>query len=95
MKWLPTVSAGKSGAREVALTLLLLWTFLLCWAQFIAPPDSFFERKFDTVTTAIFTFALGAFGIAAVMNRLPSSTTPHPGQRPSTTPRRPSDDKVE
>ena len=90
MSWLK-ITAGKSGAREVGFFLLALWVFLVMWAQFIAEKDTFFERKFDSITTAVFSFALSAFGIASVMNRL-SQNDPAPrvplGQRGTAAPKR-------
>jgi len=77
MAWLK-VAEGKSGAREVAVALLLLWVFLLLWCQFLAPENSFFERQFESITTGIFLIVGGAFGVPSVLNRLPNAPTPAP-----------------
>lgn len=77
----PKISSGKSGAREVAGALLMLWAFLVGWMHFWIPKEdvSYYKESFSTITTAIFTFSFGAFGVAAVMNRLPGGSAP-PGR---------------
>lgn len=77
MAWLK-IAPGKSGAREVATSLLLLWVFLLLWCQFSAPADSFFERQFEAITTAIFLVVGGAFGVPSVLNRMGGAQAPAP-----------------
>lgn len=85
------ISAGKSGARELATALLIFWAFIVAWLLFWIPKEdvSFYKETFGTISFAIFTFGGGAFGIASVMNRLPTQTGPAPhlplsGDRPQT-----------
>ncbi len=81
MKFLQ-LAPGKSGAREVAVAMFMLWAFLVCWLHFwINKEDvAFYRESFSTVTTAVFGFGLGAFGIASIMGRLgsPAGNEPQP-----------------
>ena len=79
MRWIH-LQPGKSGAREVAVALLIFWVFLVCYLFFWIPKDDVasYREMFGTVTMAIFAVVTGAFGVAAVMNRMPGSAPQPP-----------------
>lgn len=79
MSWF-VLSAGRSGAREVATAMLILWAFVSGWLLWWLPKGDVdaYREIYSTMTTAIFTFSLGAFGISAVMNRLQPVAGPAP-----------------
>lgn len=70
MNWF-RISGGKSGAREVAVSLLMMWAFLTGYICFYIEPEGIvlYREVYGVITTAIFTFALGAFGIHKFLNR--------------------------
>ena len=65
MNLLPAVHKGKSGGREVSISLLLMWAFesayLFFWIDHTVISD--YREIYSTLTTAVFAFSLGAFGI--------------------------------
>ena len=68
MTWL-RLSEGKSGKREVAVALLMLWAFITSYIFFWIPAEtiSFYRDIFGTVTLAVIGFAGGAFGFDAYL----------------------------
>lgn len=62
---LPKIAEGKSGTREFAIANTLFWAFLTVWQFFIRPPDQVetYYKMWDAVTTAVWLFNAGAFGI--------------------------------
>jgi hypothetical protein len=64
MKWI-RFAEGKSGKREVAIALLLMWAFASAYLFFWIDPSIIekYEAIWDTLTWAVFLFAAGAFGI--------------------------------
>lgn len=77
MRWLK-IAEGKSGSREVAAALLIFWTFITGWLLWWIERSAVDSYKdiYSTITTAVFTFGLGAFGVQAVMNRIGPSAPP-------------------
>jgi len=61
---------GKSGTREVAVALLLLWAFasayLFFWITSSQVQD--YREVYATLTTACVGFAFGAFGLTKVVD---------------------------
>lgn len=64
MTW-TLLSSGKSGKREVAISLLMFWAFISGYLFFWIPTAAFKEYAdgWSTLTWATFAFAAGAFGI--------------------------------
>ena len=79
MSWLK-IAAGKSGARELAVALLIFWGFITGWLLWWLEPATVatYRELYGTITMAIFAIAGGAFGVPAVMNRLPGVPGPQP-----------------
>lgn len=91
MTWL-LVSNGKSGKREVAVSLLLFWAFLTGYLWFWLPKEdvTFYRELYGMVTTSVFLFAGGAFGFDAYLkNKGPETAGRMPptyGRAPKPTP---------
>lgn len=64
MTWL-LLSSGKSGKREVAVSLLMFWAFITGYLYFWISPATFkeYEEGWSTLTWATFAFGASAFGI--------------------------------
>jgi len=79
MSWLK-IAPGKSGARELATGLIILWVAYCVWLHgFVAVADvKTYEGYFEIITTAVFVVVTGAFGVPSVMNRLTGGSTPAP-----------------
>lgn len=74
------IAPGKSGARELAVMLTILWVFYCVWLHAWVPTADVktYEGFFDTITTAVFVVITGAFGVPSVMNRITGGNTPAP-----------------
>ncbi len=68
MSWL-FVSNGKSGKREVAVSLLIFWAFISAYLWFWLPKEdvTFYRELYGMITTSVFLFAGGAFGFDAYL----------------------------
>ena len=79
------ISSAKSGKREVAISLFLLWAYLtgylFLWLDHGVLAD--YRELYTTLTTATFTFGLGAFGIDFAVR---SGLLGGGGTRPSSSP---------
>jgi hypothetical protein len=64
MKWIK-FAEGKSGKREVAISLFLMWAFAYAYVFYWIEPELIekYERVLDGLTLAVFTFGAGAFGL--------------------------------
>lgn len=64
MTWL-RIGPGKSGKREVAVSLLLFWAFCFSYVFFWLPGAEVetYEGLIDTLTWATFMWAAAAFGM--------------------------------
>lgn len=92
MTWC-VLSTGKSGKREVALSLLLLWAFATGYVLFWLPAEAVkdYSEVWDTLTWATFAWSAAAFGLDFVMKSRGLTPTAAPrSQR-----RRKSDDNAE
>lgn len=81
MTWL--VMSAKSGKREVAISLLMLWAFITGYVFFWITPAEVTDYKetYSTITTAIFMFAGGAFGLDFYMKSRASMDAAMPSRR--------------
>lgn len=68
--WLK-LEAGKSGKRETAVALLMLWALYSTTLFWFKSPDEIMALKdvYSTISTAVFVFATGAFGLHAWQHR--------------------------
>lgn len=68
MKWLD-FATGKSGKREVAVSLLLMWAFASAYLFYWVKPDTIEKYKeiWTTLTWAVLAWAAAAFGIDFVI----------------------------
>ena len=68
MTW-ALLSTGKSGKREVAVSLLLLWAFASAYVFFWIPSEKVkdYTEVWSTLTWACLLWAAGAFGIDFAM----------------------------
>lgn len=57
--------SNRSGKREVAVSLLLLWAFISGYVFFWIPPANFkdYADGYSTVTWAVLAWAAAAFGL--------------------------------
>lgn len=68
MSWF-LLSSGKSGKREVAVSLLMFWAFCFGYVMFWLPADLIakYEGILDTLTWTVLAWAAAAFGVDFVM----------------------------
>jgi hypothetical protein len=78
---------GKSGKREVAVSLILMWAFASAYLFYWLDADVIekYEGIWETLTWAVLAWAAGAFGIDFLAKRgaigSGSSTPPQTGKR--------------
>ena len=65
-----TIPKGKSGAREVGASLLLMWSFASAYLFFWIPSRAISDYReiYSILTTAVFAFALAAFGLQKLVD---------------------------
>lgn len=84
----PTISEGKSGKREVAIALLMLWGFItvrhFMWVDLATHAAQ--KTSWDTLTMAVIPFAAAAFGFDAYLKNKPVAP---PARQPQSHDRRP------
>lgn len=70
------INSGKSGKRELAISLVMLWAFITVrHFMWIASDDAVkMEESWSTLTWATLGFAAAAYGIDFVMKNLPSTS---------------------
>jgi len=68
MTW-TLLSTGKSGKREVAISLLMLWAFITGYLFFWIPAENFseYEEGYTTITWAVLGWSAAAFSIDFMM----------------------------
>jgi len=61
------LSHGKSGKREVAVALLIFWAYIGGYLFLWIPAErvQLYRELYGTITTAVFAFAMAAFGFQA------------------------------